>query len=208
MSEKFCSITCDRGDRVQFYNFCIHQLGRMTQQPKETFFINHKPLNGEIDITLRVRLGIAAAIKEGIDVCYIVESDDFYPSNYFWIMDIGDNDFIGCNRSLYYNIKNKTYNEFEHKNRASLYCTGFRISALKNFDWPPDDTKFLDLILWKHALKGKYKLLDHSVGVGIKHGIGMRAGVGHRLVMPNKDEDYSFLKSKVDAEAYAFYRSL
>lgn len=204
----FATITPDRGDRVPLYNFCIHQLGRMLQPPDETFFINHPPLSEAIDITLRVRLGIAAAMKAGIDICYIVESDDFYSADYFQTMDIGDNDFIGCSKSLYYNIKNQTYNELSHDKRSSLYCTGFRISALKNFDWPPDDTTFLDMVLWKYAMKKKYKLIDHSVGVGIKHNIGIRAGKGHRMVMPNKDPDWSFLKSNVDTQAYALYRSL
>lgn len=208
MTEPFCTITTDRGDRAQYFHFCQHQLARMTIQPQETFFINHEPLSDAIDITMRVRLGIAAAEKAGIDICYIVESDDFYGADYFETMAIGDNDFIGASKSLYYNVKNSTYQEFNHPTRSSLYCTGFRISALKRFSWPPNDTRFLDLILWKYALKYRHKLIDSPVAVGIKHGIGMTGGNMHKKVMQNKDPDYSFLKSKVDTEAYAFYRSL
>lgn len=205
MSEKFCTITCDRGDRPKLYNFCIHQLSRMSVQPTETFFINHPPVSDAVDIVLRVRLGIAAAEKAGIDICYIVESDDYYPADYFRTMAIGDNDFIGASKTTYYNVKSNTYQEQEHPNRASLCFTGFRISALRGFSWPPDDMVFLDLALWRFAQKKRHKLIPESVGLGIKHGIGMVGGKGHRMKLKNADPDYSFLKSRVDSEAFDFY---
>lgn len=207
--EPFCTITPSRGDRPKFFNFCMHQIARFEPAPADYFILDHAPTSNKVDITLRVKIGIAAAKAKGIDVCYIIEDDDHYPANYFETMDIGGNDFVGCSKSLYYNLKNRTYNEFNHPNRSSLYCTGFRISALDRFQWPPDDTVFLDIILWKYALKHKHKLIEHSVGVGIKHGVGKTAGTGHRLVMPNQDNsDMDFLKSKVDKEAFIFYRSV
>jgi hypothetical protein len=181
----------------------------MTVQPAETFFIDHPPINDEVDIVVRIRMGIAAAEKAGIDICYIIEDDDAYPANYFETMAMGENEFIGSSKSIYYSVKSNTYQEFTHPTRASLYCTGFRISALKRFSWPPNDTVFLDLILWRYALKYRHKLIPEPVGLGIKHGIGKTGGIGHRMNLKQRDDlDRSFLKSKVDAEAYAFYRSL
>lgn len=198
----------DRGDRPELYNFCIYQLSRMTAQPTETFLINHPPVSDAVDIVLRVRLGIAAAERAGIDICYIVESDDYYPPDYFERMAIGDNDFIGAAKTIYYNIKSNTYQEQNHPARASLCFTGFRISALKGFSWPPDDMVFLDLALWRHAQKKRYNLLPHAVGLGIKHGMGMTGGKGHRMKLKNADPDMEFLKSQVDSEAFDFYKDI
>lgn len=208
--EPFATLTVDRGDRPQFFNFCRHQIDKLTIQPKHSIFIADPPSTIEPDITLRMRKGIVAARNLGIDIVYVMESDDNYPDDYIERMWIGQNDFIGCSKSLYYNLKNKTYQEFSHPKRSSLFCTAFRISALDRFLWPPDDTIFLDLYLWKYAhTKGmKAVLLDESIGVGIKHGIGKTAGAGHRMVMPNVDTNGAFLKLKVGQEAYAFYQTL
>lgn len=210
--EPFATLTVDRGDRPQFFDFCMHQISRFTVQPKHTIIVNEPPTSEAIDITKRMKMGITAAKGLGIDIVYIIESDDYYSASYIEEMWIGDQDFIGCSKSLYYNLQNKTYNEFPHPNRSSLFCTAFRISALENFPWPPENTTFLDLILWQYANRYPQKkilLLDRSIGVGIKHGIGKRAGTGHRLTMPHKDSaDMNFLKSKVDGEAMIFYRSL
>lgn len=209
-TEPFATITATRGDRPKFFNFCLHQIARFDPAPSEYFIIDHPPLNDQVDLTLRVRLGITAAKAKGIDLVYIVEDDDNYAKDYFAKMAMPDDcDFIGCSKSLYYNIRNRTYNTFNHPNRSSLFCTGFRISALDRFSWPPDDTIFLDLILWKYAMKHRYKLIDEPVGVGIKHGQGKTAGTGHRMEMPNQDdEEMTFLKSRVDKEAFIFYRSV
>lgn len=208
MTEPFCTITPSRGDRPHLLDFCKYQLSRMNVQPKETFFIDHKPTSSDYDLTLRVKLGIAAAERAGIDICYIIEDDDAYPSDYFQKMNMNGVDFIGSSKTLYYNIQNNSWKEWTHERRSSLFCTGFRISAMKRFSWPPDNTLFLDLPMWRYACKLKYKLLDRSVGIGIKHGIGMTAGVGHRLLMPNKDPDRVLLKSKLDKESYAFYAAI
>lgn len=180
----------------------------MTIQPTETIFIDHPPVSTDYDLSLRIRLGIAAAQAKGIDICYIVEDDDFYPSDYFEHMQMNGYDFIGSSKTIYYNLRNRTWREFENPRRSSLCFTGFRISALKDFQWPPDDTLFVDLKLWSYAQRKKHKLIDRPVGVGIKHAIGKFGGIGHRIEMPNKDFNFSFLRQKVDDEAYYFYTGL
>lgn len=208
MTEPFCTITMSRGDRGQLLDFCKQQLSRMTIQPKETFFITHEPTSESIDLTLRLRLGIAAAEKAGIDVCYIIEDDDYYPAKYFEHMDMTGLDFIGSSETIYYNLNFKTYQEFKHPTRSSLCFTGFRVSAVRHFSWPPDDTVFLDMVMWRYAQRKRHKLIDMPVGLGIKHGIGKTAGVGHRMKLRSEDPNMEFLKLFVDSEAYAFYRTI
>lgn len=207
--EPFCTLTVDRGDRGQFLDFCRHQIDRFVRQPKHKIFVTEPPTSDKVDLTKRIKMGIQAAKGLGIDIIYIVESDDWYDKHYIGRHWIGDNDFIGSSKTVYYHIFNKSYTVHSHPNHSSLFCTAFRISALENFIWPPDDTVFLDIDLWRHAIKGgNYILRDEPIGVGIKHGIGKCAGNGHRAHYQDVDKDGSILRGLVDREAYAFYQSL
>lgn len=206
--EPFATLTCSRGDRPQFLQFCRRQIERFTIQPKHSIFVEEPPKDKEPDLTKRIRMGIVAARNLGIDIIYIIEDDDYYPPDYIEQHWIGSFAFLGRSKSLYYNIRNKTYAELPHPKRSSLYNTAFRISALQKFAWPEDNTIFLDLHLWKHAQQWPHLLMNEVLGVGIKHGTGLTAGIGHKIVMPNKDADSSFLRSKVDSEAFKFYQSL
>lgn len=205
----FCTITPTRGDRPQFLEFCKYQLSRMDPRPERCFFIDRPPKLGLKDITARVREGVAMAKAEGFDKVYIMEDDDFYPKDYFEQMAF-DGDFVGTTQTVYYHIMNRTWEQFTHPDRASLFNTGFRISALNTFKWPSDDVAFLDLRLWryqKRALKSA-KMVNKPVGVGIKHGVGLSGGSCHRRLLKRADPDLRVLKSMVDQDAFEFYENL
>lgn len=205
----FCVIIPDRGDRPKFTEFCFHQLSRMTLKPVKIYHINEPPKLGLKDITYRIRKGVERAITDGVEKCYIIENDDFYPADYFEQMAF-DGDFVGTTQSLYYHIFNQTYEHLVHPGRASLFNTGFTISALKGFKWPDDSVAFLDMRIWRHAKRSfkQCKFINNSIGVGIKHGIGMSGGSGHRMEFKRKDINFEYLKSAVDNEAFDFYTSL
>lgn len=179
----------------------------MTVKPTKSYFILDEPKNSKADLTWRIKLGLFMAERDGFDICYIIESDDYYPPDYFEKMEIGCYDFVGTSKTIYYNLRNKTWNEFTHDKRSSLFNTALRISAMKDFSWPPNDHLFLDILIWKHAQKKKFLLLDEPVGVGIKHNVGKVGGIGHKITMPNQD-DWAYLANKVDSEALIFYKSL
>lgn len=204
---RFCTITPDRGDRPQFLDFCRHQLSRMTTKPSKSYFILDPPKNNRPDLTYRIRKGIKMAKADGFDKVFIIESDDYYPKDYFEKMDFSGQ-FVGCSKTVYYNLRNHSWNEFDHPKRSSLFNTGFLISALKSFSWPPDDHLFLDLLIWQYAQKRDFKLLDYPVGVGIKHNVGKVGGIGHRIKMPNEDLEWEYLKQRVDTEAFTFYKTV
>ena len=202
----FCTITPSRGDRPEFLEFCKYQLSRMTITPDKSYFIDHPPIDDRKDLISRVRKGVEAAKREGFDKVYIVEDDDLYPANYFERMEF-DTDFVGCNRSLYYNINNRTYEYLHHPYHSSLYCTGFKISALNGFQWPKPQAIFLDLKLWRFAARNNKRVTLHhdSIGVSIKHGIGLVGGSGHGRTFIRSDQDLEFLKSQTDPAAFDFY---
>ncbi len=205
----FCTITPDRGDREQFLSHCKWQLSRMTIQPGKSYFIDYPPISDQKDLIERVQYGIDLARKDGFDKVYIIESDDFYPTDYFERMAFLDYDFVGDEKTTYYHLQNQGYQYEKHPMRSSLFTTGFRISTLDNFRWPEPDKVFLDIELWRHAQRRRLKRRFADSGcVGIKHSIGVTGGVGHKVSIYKRfDKDYSLLKSKVDKYSFEFYTS-
>lgn len=217
--EKFCAIIPDRGDRPEFLAHCIMQMERQTLRPDKIYLEGPeiKPVKDIFDLIKRVRRGIIEAIRDGIDICYIIENDDYYPDNYFGKMFISHYDFIGIPKSIYYNIRVGKIAPMEHEKNSSLFCTGFRISALKGFTWPPDDYLSLDLRLWDFARERAIRLKDSFIyrypavmPIGIKHGIGFCGGTGHNENFPlyKEDPNLEWLWQNTRTESFDFYKSI
>lgn len=206
----FAVIIPTRGDRPKLLDFCFRQISEMTIKPSEIFIIDHPPLDHDKDICSRIAKGIETAKAAGFDKIYILEDDDLYPADYFERMELNGFDFVGTETSLYYNIKNRTYEYLYHRERSSLYNTGFKISALTGFKWPEDKVTFLDIKLWRHAKRQRRKInfVKGPIGIGIKHGIGLCGGSGHRRTLALSDSDFSVFRTLVSNEAFDFYMSL
>lgn len=209
----YCTITPSRGDRSELLSFCVQQLKKMNSgYPMNAYIINGRPKSAEVDLVPRIREGVEMAKRDGFEFVFIVEDDDWYPANYFSLFgDLSDLDFVGFSDTTYYNIKTRTYDTFIHYSRSSLFCTGFRISALDKFNWPKDNEKFLDVKLWEYAMRYdlRINLLQGNPCLGIKgHAQGKVAGKGHVIGLKNQDKDLSFLQSSVDNESFEFYKQL
>lgn len=214
--EQFAIIVPDRGDRPKLREWCEHQVNKFHAEGHMfTVYVDFKPVNDKYDLVERIYEGVDTAKSRGIDFVFIVENDDFYPKDY--LHNMGDQegfDFIGCQHSYYYNLRNLTWQRFEHRNRSSLYNTGFRISAMDGFPWQNlmrSNNPFLDIEIWKWAMKRgkrKIKFVESTGSIGIKHGIGLCGGKGHRMEMVNNDQGMEWLKSHVDSESFEFYRQL
>lgn len=206
MKKNFCTITPTRGDRNDLLYFTISRLPVSVTN----YVIDYPPTSDAVDIVPRIKEGIEIAKKDGFEFAFIVEDDDYYPLDFFSNLDFEDSDFLGFATTTYYNLKNRSYQQFTHPERSSLFCTGFRISALDNFIWPPDHWKFLDIRLWEHALTGDYTISmdNNNPCIGIKHGMGKCAGKGHSLLLKQQDNNLNYLQGKVDENAFEFYKSL
>lgn len=203
---KFATITPDRGDRKPLMDFCKYQISRFEVKPDKSYFIDYAPRSEGIDIVPRVLEGIERAKEDDFDLVFILESDDYYDTTYF--NHIPDADFIGESNSIYYNLRNKTYQNFNHPGRSSLFTTGFKISALKGFR-PKENDRFLDISLWKYAFDAGKKVAFRETGaIGIKHGIGLCGGKGHKMNLKHKDSNLEWLSEHVDSEAFEFYKNL
>lgn len=203
----FCSITPSRGDRPQFLEFCKHQLSRMTVKPDKSYFIDGRPQSQDVDLVTRIKDGIHQALHDGFNEVMIVEDDDFLKADHFEKMQLGNADFIGEEKTTYYNLRNRTWQTMNHPGRSSLFITGFKLSALKDFNWPKKTERFLDLSLWSYAKSKKRKFVQTGA-IGIKHSIGLCGGRGHQMLMKNSDPEMEWLKANVDSESYIFYKSL
>jgi hypothetical protein len=211
--EKFCAITPTRGDRPQFLEHCKMQMKRQLMQPGDHFIIDYKPKGDIPDLTQRIRRGIQLAIDKGYDIVYIIEDDDYYPNDYFEKMQMkGSESFIGIEQTMYYNIVNNRYSVLKHGYRSSLFCTGFRISSLKQFAWPDNLELSLDLALWKFAKWCNVRFVNiHNFNpIGIKHGIGLCAGTAHNTNFPYENEDLNkaMLKQSIRKESFDFYNNI
>jgi hypothetical protein len=207
---KFAVIIPDRNDRPEFTANCFRQLERMTLKPDKIYHMDMPPLGPGYDLVDRINQGASLAGQAGFDLCFIIENDDYYPADYFeqYAPYFNDYHFFGQEYSDYYNLKNQTHNRFIHPHRASLFTTGFKISALNNFDWPDNSKPFLDIPLWHYARHKKRKFVDTGA-IGLKHGLGLCGGKGHRMNWPkNYDLDMNWLKKSVDKESFEFYKSL
>lgn len=207
--EPFAVIIPDRSDRPDFLKFCFHQLSRMTIKPDMVYLIDRPPIDMRTkDLIGRIKEGVESAKADGFDKVYIIENDDYYAPDYFEKMAF-DGDFVGLRNTIYYHIGNRTYENLTHAH-SSLCFTGFRISALNQFRWPEPTAIFLDIKLWNYAFRNKknIRFVQQFVGVGIKHGVGLSGGSGHRRTFPNKDPEMRYLQSLVDPDAFKFYQSL
>ncbi len=208
----FATITPTRGDRPKFLEFCKFQLGRMNTRPDASYFIDYKPKSSAVDLIPRIKAGILKAKLDGFQYVMIFEDDDFFPKDYFdGVEELFNSgvEFIGSRNTTYYNLKNRTYQEWEHARHSSLFLTGFKIQALDDFLWPNDTEPFLDISLWLHAVNTRKKIAwRETKAIGIKHGIGLCGGRGHIQQNKYMDMNHEWLKANVDSEAFDFYKSI
>jgi len=205
------TLTCNRGtDRPQFMEFCVNQIDRLTPYPEMVIIVQYEPKSNQADLVPRMKKGVQIAKENGIETIYVIESDDYYPHDYFQLLPIGSYDFVGFNSTFYYNVRRRTWERTYH-DHSSLFCTAFKVAALDDFVWPADDYLWLDIALWKYARQrsNNWKLFDvEPPCIGIKHGIGRVGGKGHVQNLKNADPDMNWLKGKVDNEAFQFYMNL
>lgn len=178
----------------------------MSTQPEKLYHINYSPTTSGFDLVDRIFVGTCKAKADGLDWCFVIENDDFYPFNYFdrFLPYIDKYDFLGEDKTTYYNLQNKTYRTFDHPYRSSLFTSAFKISALNNFEWPANDKAFLDIELWKYARHKRRKFIETGA-IGIKHGLGLCGGKGHKMRLKFEDTGQVYLRQHTDEIGYEFY---
>lgn len=202
-------LTPDRNDRSELLAHCKWQVSRFVSAFDEHLIVDYPAKNGNPDIKERLRAGYEHAKVKGYDWVAVIENDDWMREDYLHriLLKTNDSDFIGSEFTHYYNLINRTWERTHHPNHSSLFCTAFRVEAMKDFKWNQAHNTFIDLDIWRHARRFR-RYFTELPAIGIKHGIGLCGGKGHRGVFPNKDPDLSWLKARIDETSYNFYSNL
>ncbi len=203
---KIAAITPTRGDRPQFVEHCKYLMQAQTRKPDKHYIIDHQPINDDCDLIPRIKKGIELAKADGMDYIFIIEDDDYYNPKYI-SQEHCHYDIIGEYTTIYYHLKYGIHT-MHHPGRSSLFCTAFKINALDNFNWPPDNEPFLDLHLWQYATQNlNHNLFITTGAIGIKHGIGKCGGNGHKQnILPYKPKPITDLV--VSKKSLEFYQTL
>lgn len=215
---KVAVLIISRGsERKQFLDFARKQISKQTRQPDTVLVIDHPPINDKPDITARYKMGYDILSQQGFELIVPFEDDDYYSTSYLDIMvraweACGKPDIFGSNTTVYYHLFNQVYTEINHPGRASMCCT--LIKAGLEITWNRPEYKFADLTLWQQ-FKGK-TFPAKDIHLGIKHGIGLSGGVGHKTTFfmntPYEkslhDTNYNYLRAHTTPEAFNFYQKI
>jgi len=204
-----------RGDRPDFLNFAYKQISKQYRKPDEIILVNDPPLSNKKDITYRYKIGIERAVKKGCDVMLFWEDDDWYHPDYIrWMIDRWEYykkpTLFGIDETYYYHIGIDKYLYMKHPQRASAFCTLVTPNILNDFIWPDFTYPFVDLKMWR-SINDKVAIPFGSIirAIGIKHGIGLTGGGGHRTNFKwSHHQGHDWFVKNIDQEAHDFYKKI
>lgn len=202
--------------RENFVNQAKALLNEQTVKPTFIEIIDDEPIYDGVDVAWRYKIGIERCKKNGADVIIFWEDDDWYRYDYIelmlkhWTLS-GQPDIFGVQKTIYYNIVKRMFLPINHPGRASMMQT----MVTKKFvpDWEAQRDPYVDMYLWKSMVYSKGVIdvpFEDSIAIGIKHGIGLTAGGGHKWNAERfkyQDFDLKFLSSIVDKDSLNFYAS-
>ena len=160
---------------------------------------------------LRIGIDIVKAFPSNwVEAIFIIEDDDYYKPEYLQTMVemLQGYSVAGEIKTIYYNLKYKTYKDNANINHSSLFQTCFTVDAIPIFEKCLNisnrNNSFVDINFFKQAQN--VNLFDKGkLAIGMK-GMPGRAGIGsgHR-VMGTRDSDLNKLKELI-GEDYKFYQ--
>lgn len=201
-----------RGDRKKFLNQAKKLLLNQTVKPNYIEIVDDAPVNNDVDITYRYRIGCERLFSKGCEIVLFWEDDDWYAPEYIETMvdewkRARMPEIFGIGYSTYYHILGNKYMTIAHKGRASAMSTLVTKKVL-SINWGADNYAYTDIVLWKE-LKGSTFHPQKPINLGIKHGMGLCGGGGHTLDFQhyNKtDFEKEYLKNIVGSD-FDFYKN-
>ena len=201
--------TCSE-ERKQFLKFTEKRISEQTRTPDVILKIDYPNKTGKSDISKRYKEGFKQLFEQGCDLVFLIEDDDYYPKTYieemlFYWENNNKPAMIGCSETIYYHIMNKGFRKMITTARASAFCTAVSRKVKYNI---PNKTPFFDISLWKLNSGDLVKLKNKPIG--IKHGLGLSGGNGHKAKMYKEFDDVNQtkLRSWIDDEAFELYTNI
>lgn len=212
IKEKIGVLVPTRGDRPEFRRHAEYLIGRQTLRPHVVHFVDTPPQSNDKDIAWRYKNGIRK-LRSECDLIFLFEDDDWYGAHYIMRMyeawgANGRPNIFGICATFYYHLKTLKFTHLIHPNHSSAMCTVVTKNII--FDHIPDNEVFFDIKLWSHN-KGVLVDFRQPLCVGIKHGMGLCGGMGHREDLKNynnHDAHMVWLGTTVDETSFKFYKSI
>jgi hypothetical protein len=208
---KFCAVIPTRGsERQVFVDWQLHRAEQLGFD--DIILVNYQPIDDTIDLYQRLAVGFNKALSAGHDFVSVIEDDDYYDLSYLdRIRSVASRtvDMIGFDRTTYYHLGTGGYKQMIHPGRSSLFATTVAVNVFHKLD--KSCSPYYDMAWWRQAQTGlSWRLLAEEPFLGIKHGIGKTGGNGHRTGMYQIKDNVQrdFLRSRVDARAFEFYKSI
>lgn len=207
-----------RGDRPQFLQHAHTMLSMQSMPPAHIEVVDDPPADPkQKDITWRYRLGCTRILEKvpDTDLILFIEDDDWYSSSYIATMvskwlELNKPVCIGVSSTIYYHLGLRGWYDQKHPRRASAMSTGITPQGVKMMRWPKDNYVFTDIEIWKQ-LPGYAFDVNEPIAIGIKHGLGLCGGIGHRRDSNHykqRDPELNWLRSKVDPVSFNFYSAM
>jgi len=218
-----------RGDRPLFLKHCKWLLARQRLQPDHICIVDYPPRDNKFDLIERYKYGFNKLFRN--HHCHIVflwEDDDWYSPDYIGLMmdewmRAGKPDLFGIQETIYYNINLRKYNILRHEGRASA-MSSMTTRAVLHIPLDRKDQVFMDYNMWLGLRAGsaqpggiankKAISFEKPICIGIKHGVGKCAGIGHRdsrhtrHLYHTNDRRGEYLAGLIDRKSYDLYAEL
>lgn len=211
---KLAVIVPDRGDRPDLFKNCKRMIEAQTLKPYHVVYVTFDPVNNNVDITKRYRIGYDSLRHQQYDLIAFMESDDWYAPDYLetmvkqWELE-GKPDLFGTNMSVYYHIVKRKSFTMRHYERSAMMNTFIKPDL--HISWPLDTDPYTDVWLWmgNSGITSK-KVFEPTkwISLGIKHGVGKTGGHNHTTKMHryiHDDASMNWFLNVVDSESYIFY---
>jgi len=213
---KLAFVTPTRGDRNEFLALCKRYVNRQSlfvdsNISYQHFIIDYEPTSDEVDLNDRYQKGLEQALEFDADLIFFIEDDDWYHPNYvkslidLWLSK-DQPSLFGFNTTIYYHITKRKVWYLDHPNHASMFNTvidkELAEEIVKNRLFTRTPNIYLDIFLWKREVNKLSFETPKKLCLGIKHGKGIVAGMGHKgeFWKYEEDRELEILHSIMDDE--------
>lgn len=203
---KLAFVTPTRGDRQEFLTLCKKFVSRQSILANQNIsskhiIIDYDPISEEVDLNDRYHKGLELALDFGADLIFFIEDDDWYhPAYVASLIELWQTknkpSLFGFNSTIYYHITKRKVWYLDHPDHSSMFNSvidkklASEIVQNKLFTRTPNI--YLDIVLWKMEVQKNSFEKPKNLCLGIKHGNGIVAGMGHKGEFWKYEDDDKF----------------
>ena len=204
-----------RGDRPAFLEQAKRMLKYQTLRPDKVYIVDAPGKPGVYDTDVRTKVGIATAIRDGIDRLFTWDDDEYYAPTYLdWLNREWPRSAkaVGVCNLPYYHLGYRKAIAREFAGHATNSCTAFVPKAFEHFDVRQDGYMF-DVPMWQWIQGNVAWALVRQIPIpyqviGMKHKVGALTTGAHdwpASMYPLADPEGHWLKANIHPDMVDFY---